>query len=108
MTPSGPRAVDLDASEIELRNAAGVADVVEGIRIEHQQVGALAWRQRAPIGEPDEPGGRIVSSLFPLLLLTWARSRARLSIHFCEDGVTVAARKRADNALSRVTSSYRT
>src|SRR5579871_3738833 len=55
-------AVDFLASDIHGGDAAGVADVVEGIVVEHQQVGALVGRDDAAVVETEELSGAAGSS----------------------------------------------
>src|SRR5690242_13502077 len=47
-------AIDFDSRKIQLRDAPRVADVIERIGVKHEEIRALAWRERAPVGEAEE------------------------------------------------------
>ena len=54
--PDG-RAIDGGATQIHRRDFSRVRDVLERIGIEHDEVGALAWRDGAEIVEPQQLRG---------------------------------------------------
>src|SRR5262249_55825359 len=50
-------AIDLDASNIHLHDPPCVANLLERIAVEHQQISALAGHERAAIGKAEVLGG---------------------------------------------------